>query len=73
MNVSYRNIEFLKNISVVRQKTIYEYDRVDLKSHPNVNITNGTAIIFTPYTTCQQLQTCQDCTTAQLKFKVPQK
>ncbi|CAL8110537.1 unnamed protein product [Orchesella dallaii] len=58
-----------KNMLFVRQKTIYEYDRIDVKQHLSTNITNGTAIIFTPLTTCLEMSSCEDCTTANLSFK----
>jgi hypothetical protein len=46
----------------VKQKTIYEYDRVDLKDFESYKISNGTAIVFSPRPTCPSFKSCEECT-----------
>lgn len=48
--------------TVSKQKTIYEYHRVDVKNKADFDITNGSAIIFVPQPTCQNLTSCEECT-----------
>ncbi|OXA58296.1 plexin domain-containing protein 1 [Folsomia candida] len=50
-----------KSILVLKQKTIYEYHRVDLKDK-GFQIVNGSAIIFRLQETCLTFTTCETCT-----------
>ena len=54
-------------LTVVKQKTIYEYDRVDVKHY---DIVNGSGIMFTALPTCLDYKNCKDCTTHDTKFTV---
>jgi len=55
-----------KTLLFVKSRTIFEYDRIDVKDY---EITNGSAIIFSPLETCLSLKTCQECTSKNIGFK----
>jgi hypothetical protein len=56
--------------TVIKQKTIYEYDRIDLKEHYKFEIQSGSAIIFVPQETCQMYKSCEQCASANITFEV---
>lgn len=57
-------------LTVIKQKTIYEYHRVDLKEKDDYQIINDSAIIFELQDTCLSYETCEDCTTSMTNFNV---
>ncbi|CAG7730002.1 unnamed protein product [Allacma fusca] len=57
-----------KNVLLFKQKTIYEYDRVEIRSS-NKDIVNGTAVIFTPLPTCLSYKSCYKCSHHETSFE----
>jgi hypothetical protein len=50
----------------VKQKTIYEYHRIDLT---NQSIVSGSAFVFTALPTCPMYKTCDECTNHKTDFE----